>query len=445
MNINVKLKQFTVLGGDLIVLYLALLLTLVFNFGNPLAPDALDAHLEPFTYLFIVWILIFYIAGLYDIRILKNNLPFWQKLGSAITAAVAIAVIAFYLLPLGITPKTNLVMFVVSFVILEYPWRRFYNKLLGASAPSTNVLLIGDGTATDVITEQIQANPQLGYQINFQIKNNALGNQELEHINQIIIAERINLIVIPNHLKRNSQAARAIYNNLALGIDVLDIASFYEIIFGKTPLKELEEAWFLENLTNRHRFYELAKQPIEIILALLLAVALLPLLFLIALIISLTSVGPIIYKQKRVGQFGAEFVLYKFRTMVKNAEQGGKEQWSQPGDQRITAIGRFLRRSHLDELPQLFNIIKGDASFVGPRPERPKFVEELEEIIPFYDLRHLVRPGVAGWAQLNYRYGASVEDAREKLQYDIYYIKNRSFWLDLGIVLKTIKMFIVKN
>jgi len=444
MNINVKLKQIILVGGDLIVLYLSLLLTLVFEFGNPLTADAWNSHLEPFTFLFVIWLLIFYIAGLYDIHHLKNNLLFWQKFGSAIVTGTAVAIVGFYLLPLGITPKTNLLIFVLSFTLLGYLWRRFHNKLLSASTPSTNILLIGDSNAADAIATQIKSNPQLGYRIGFQIKNTKLDEQELDHISQIIIAEKINLIVIPNHLKKDSRSARAIYRNLALGIEILDTASFYEIVFGKTPLEELEESWFLENITTRHRFYEIIKQPVEIVLALILALILLPLLILIAILIALTSIGPVIYKQTRVGQYGTKFVLYKFRTMVRNAEQG-KAQWSQPDDQRVTFIGRILRRSHLDELPQLFNIIKGEAAFVGPRPERPEFVNQLKEVIPFYDLRHLVRPGVAGWAQLNYRYGASVADAREKLQYEIYYIKNRSFWLDLSIVLKTIKMLIVKN
>lgn len=444
MNINVKLKQLILAGGDLLALYLALILTLVFEFGNPLAKNAIDSHLEPFTYLFIIWILVFYIAGLYDIRHLKNTPQFWQKLTSAVTGNTAIAIATFYILPLGINPKTNLLIFVLSFVAIGYPWRKSYNKILSASSPSTNALIIGDSNTTNNIINQIQKNPQLGYRISHKIDNNKLDREEIDDISQTIVNKKINLIVVPNHLKKDSRSTRAVYNNLSLGMEILDTASFNEIIFGKTPLEELEEAWFLEKLVTKQNLYEIIKQPAEIMLALALFVLLSPLFILVAFTVAISSSGPIIYKQKRVGQYGAIFTLYKFRTMIKNAEKE-KAQWSQPNDQRITLLGKFLRRSHLDELPQLFNIIKGEISFVGPRPERPEFVEELREIIPFYDLRHLTRPGIAGWAQLNFRYGATTEDAREKLEYDIYYIKNRSFWLDLSIVIKTIKMFVVKN
>lgn len=426
------------------MLYLALLLTLVFDYGNPFTDQALGSHIEPFTYIFILWMLIFYIAGLYEIQHLKNSQIFLQRLGTVIIINGIIAMTIFYLFPFKITPKTNLLIFILSFGILEYIWRYIYNYILSASIPLTHILLIGSGKKIEEIHERVKNNPQLGYQINFWIKNDKIGEEELNHISQIIISEKINLIVIPSHLKKDSKTAKVIYRNLVLGIETLDFASFYEIVFGKVPIEELEEVWFLENLVNRHKIYELIKEPLEITAALVLALIISPILALISLLIKMTSAGPIIYKQKRVGQYGAEFVLYKFRTMVKDAEKGGV-QWAQLKDLRTTFFGKILRHTHLDELPQLFNVVKGDISFVGPRPERPEFTKQLRETIPHYDLRHLTRPGITGWAQLNYRYGASVEDAKEKLQYDIYYIKNRSFWLDLSIVVKTIKMFLISN
>ncbi|MFA4827508.1 MAG: sugar transferase, partial [Candidatus Shapirobacteria bacterium] len=174
------------------------------------------------------------------------------------------------------------------------------------------------------------------------------------------------------------------------------------------------------------------------ILSLVLFSVILPISLIIFLLIKLTSKGPAIYKQIRTGKKENEFILYKFRTMYLDAEKHGP-QWSRENDARITPVGKILRYTHLDELPQLINIIKGDISFVGPRPERPEFVAILKEKIPYYEIRHLVEPGVTGWAQINYRYGSSIEDAYEKLQYDIYYLKNRSFVLDFLIVLKTIK------
>ena len=185
------------------------------------------------------------------------------------------------------------------------------------------------------------------------------------------------------------------------------------------------------------------------LLALIIIFITAPLMAVIAILIKLTSRGPVIFKQVRVGEFGREFTLYKFRSMVANAPDGSAEAktgavWKTENDPRFTGIGRIIERTHIDELPQLMNILKGDASFVGPRPERPPFVTGLKEKIPYYELRHLVRPGIAGWAQLQYKYGNSLEDAYKKLEYDLYYLKNRSFLLDFSILLKTFKLFFVR-
>ncbi|MEK7075474.1 MAG: exopolysaccharide biosynthesis polyprenyl glycosylphosphotransferase, partial [Patescibacteria group bacterium] len=189
-------------------------------------------------------------------------------------------------------------------------------------------------------------------------------------------------------------------------------------------------------------FYDAAKRTIDFCLALFFNIVFLPLILIIALLIKSTSKGLIIFKQERVGLNNESFTLFKFRTMRPDAEKNGP-QWASENDSRITPFGKILRRTHLDELPQLFNILKGDLSFVGPRPERPEFVEKLKEQIPYYEIRHIIKPGLTGWAQINYRYGASVKDAYEKLQYEIYYLKNRSLILDLLIILKTVRLFFI--
>ena len=170
-----------------------------------------------------------------------------------------------------------------------------------------------------------------------------------------------------------------------------------------------------------------------------------PLLLIITLAVKLTSKGAAIFKQKRVGKNGEEFTIYKFRTMKIDAEKNGPQWANYFNDNRATKIGKFLRTTHLDELPQLVNIIKGELSFIGPRPERPEFVESLKKEIPYYELRHLTKPGVTGWAQINFRYGATVQEAYEKTQFDIYYIKNNSPFLDLSILLRTIKFLFMNN
>lgn len=439
MNSLVKLKQLVLLFGDIVALYFSLELALFIRYGS-LSYGLLSVHFWPFTIVFAFWILIFYIGGLYELASLKNDFAFANKFIVILLISTALSIILFYFIPIfGIAPKTNLFLFVIIFAIAGSFWRIFYNNLLIKGGAQNRILLVGYNQVAQDLASHLKKNPQLGYEIKFWMKE-GLEDKEWDHLAQIILYNDINSIVVPAHIKKNSKAARLIYKNLSLGIEVLDLAELYEIVFRKIPLDELQEIWFLENLAKRHQIYEAFKRPLEFILAILLGIVGLPLIVLIAILIKLTGKGPVIYAQKRIGKNGAEFTIYKFRTMRQDAEIHGP-RWASEKDERVTFVGRVLRKTHLDELPQLINILKGGLSLVGPRPERPEFVEQLKKEIPYYELRHFVRPGVTGWAQINYRYGASIEDAVEKLQYDIYYLKNRSLLLDLLIILKTIRIF----
>ncbi len=432
MNPSLRLKQIILVTGDVCVLYTALLATLVARYGSISQSPAAANHIEPFSVLFAFWITVFYINNLYEPRRLKNTGAFLGSLGAAIAVNALVSVIFFYLVTdYGIAPKTNLFFVLAIAATLMYGWRSAYNAVLKRHVPRTAVAVLGETPVTTEIRAAITENPQLGYRLTDDTRN----------------AE---LIVVPKSATESSAAANAIYRYAASGIDVTSGAAFYELIFRKLPIAELEPAWFLGQIANRRGTYDFFRGPTEKILALALGTITLPILILIAILIKLTSRGPIIFRQTRVGKFGRPFTLYKFRSMIANAPDGSAEGdtgavWKTANDPRMTAVGRVIERSHLDELPQLWNIVRGDASFVGPRPERPKFVEELAKKIPYYDLRHLVKPGIAGWAQLNYGYGASVEDAYEKLQYDLWYLKNRSFLLDAEIVTKTIKLFVTTN
>ncbi len=229
------------------------------------------------------------------------------------------------------------------------------------------------------------------------------------------------------------------------GVSVYDLTDFYERFWSKVPVLHLHSGWFIFS----HGF-DLIQNPlglrlkrvVDYIFAIVLLIFFAPLMTLIAILIRLDSRGPAIFRQKRVGEGGRMFTLYKFRSMHQDAERAGA-QWTNTNDVRVTRIGRVLRAMRLDELPQLINVIRGDMSFIGPRPERPEFTEMLEKEIPYYDSRYLVKPGITGWAQVLYPYGASVEDAREKLQYDLYYIKHYSLLLDIAIVFKTIRVVLL--
>ena len=224
------------------------------------------------------------------------------------------------------------------------------------------------------------------------------------------------------------------------GSMVVDIRSFYEHVVQRLPLSQINDEWLLQtegfSLNTRGSLRRL-KRALDVLISLLLLIPAAPIMLITAIIVRLESPGPVIYKQDRVGLFEKEFTVYKFRSMRADAEKNGAV-WASAQDARVTKFGKFIRKVRIDELPQIWNILKGDMSFIGPRPERMAFVTKLKETIPYYSLRHTVKPGLTGWAQVCYPYGASEEDARRKLEYDLYYIKNMSILLDINIVFKTV-------
>ena len=425
MNPALRLKQILLVLGDIATLYVALFLTLFIRYGVTWEGAETQSHFQPFSILFALWLLVFYVNGLYEIGKMKNTGAFLKNLLAATFVSATLSIAFFYFVTIyGITPKTNLFIFLVFAFVFMYLWRTFYNNALGQHLPVTAVAFFRHSPITKEITQALAENPQLGYRVT-------------EDINTA------DLIIVPPRAEAGAHTT-TLYRYALAGVEVTDTTTFYELVFGKLPIAELEEAWFLKSLANRHTLYDFFRTPVEMLMALVILIITLPVMALIAILIKLTSRGPVIFKQVRTGEFGKEFTLYKFRSMVTNAEEKTGPVWKTENDPRFTTIGRLIERTHLDELPQLINILTGDASFVGPRPERPAFVEELKAKIPYYELRHLVRPGITGSAQLQYKYGASVEDAYQKLQYDLYYLKNRSLLLDLSIILKTFKLFFVR-
>ncbi|MCX7893882.1 MAG: TIGR03013 family PEP-CTERM/XrtA system glycosyltransferase [Burkholderiales bacterium] len=230
------------------------------------------------------------------------------------------------------------------------------------------------------------------------------------------------------------------------GIPVQTMESFYEKLRGRVPVDSLKSSWLVYGDGFRQSWLRnLEKRAVDLGASLVLIVAGLPVMLLAAIAIVLDSGFPILYRQERVGRAGRTFTVWKFRTMQQDAEADGRPRWAQAGDPRVTRVGRFLRRTRIDEMPQLFNVLKGDMSLVGPRPERPGFVAELAKDIPFYNARHSVKPGITGWAQVRYTYGASVEDAKKKLEYDLYYVKNHSLVLDLLILVETVRVVVFQE
>ncbi len=438
-----QLKTALLWCGDIAALYASLLITLALRYGGEPWSESARVNVWPFTVIFVPWLLIFYIAGLYDLQRLRNSIDFFKTLVVSLVVNALIAVLSFYFIPaFGIAPKTNLFIFFVIFAVVEILWRRTFNYATRGGKAPNQAILVGDGKTTEDLVKTIGENPQLGYAVACRILEKA-ATADPRLLQRTVAENEANIVAVPRYLKREGKLLPVLYSLFGAGVTVVDLATLYERVLQKVPLDDLEETWFLENIENAGRYYDPLKRAGEFTLALALGIALFPLELIIALVVKLTSRGPVIYRQERTGKNGKSFLFYKFRTMRTDAEKGGAQWSSGSGDARVTPFGKVLRASHLDELPQLWNIVRGDISFVGPRPERPEFVAKLKEQIPYYEIRLLVKPGVTGWAQLNHPADRGLSDVREKLQYDIYYLKNRSLILDAAIIIRTAKSLFV--
>jgi len=427
-----KIKRPLMLLVDILLLYLALWLMLKLRFG----PDAglmWQKHFLAFSVIYPLWLLSFYVFGLYDLNLAKNTPSFYWAILKATVLNGLLSTTLFYLFPyfLGVTPKTNLFLNLLFFGILFSLWRYLYNSFVKSSTLGREIVIIGKNPKSLELAEKINSNPQLGYKIAA-----IIDPEKIEELN-LKTNPNICTIVTAVNLDHYPELAKKLYQHLAY-FNFESFPNFYEKISGKVPLSQIDEIWFLNNLKERERvIYEKIKRLSDILIGLIVGAITILIFPFIALAIKLDSPGPIFYKQVRAGRNGKNFSLIKFRSMEKEAEKNGAV-WAEKNDPRITGIGKILRKSLIDELPQFINILKGEISSIGPRPERPEFIAQLEEEIPFYQNRHIVKPGLTGWAQVNFKYGNSKEDALEKLQYELYYIKNRSLFLDLKIILKTV-------
>ena len=426
-------RKIFLLFGDVLLFYLSLLITLFFGFFREFSFEIFFAHLLPFSILYFFWLVIFYIFGLYDLYLIKTKISFYPRVLGAILLNLVLGMGFFYLIPLfGITPKTNLVLNALIFGTFFILWRNFFYSLFSAHFLN-RLTIVGRGVEVENLKKEISERPYLGYKlIEINLNEDLLSQIEKENIDTVIFTEEY---------ETDPKLLKALYFCLPARVNFLDFARAYEIITEKIPVSMISHSWFLENLKEGEKiFYDKFKKIFDIILASIILILTLPAWPLIVIAIKFEDGGPIFYKQERVGRDRKNFSLIKFRSMIEEAEKRGP-QWAEKEDRRITKIGKFLRRIHFDELPQMINVIRGDISLVGPRPERPEFVAQLEKEIPHYHLRHLIKPGFTGWAQIKFRYGRSIMDSKEKFEYDLYYLKNRGFLLDLGILLKTFQLF----
>jgi len=437
-------KKLTILAGDWASLYVALFLLMVIRYKTGWE-TSWETHLRPFSLLFPVWIIALYGAYLYETRFIRFGIDTVRAISSAVGIALVTSVTAFYIFPPGlIYPRRNMVIFALVYAIVLVAWRWLFYKTVGKTI-ETRILFVGGGNDVKELRDYFKENPHLGYKSMDEIDKLP---EKTDEIIKRIEDEAIGLVVIKG--VTDGQSKENIFPLLSSGATVIAMETFYERVLNKVSTEVFSDLWFIRNLENINLdAYKFIKRLGDIAFG-AMGLALFAILYIpVAIAIKLDSDGPVLFSQTRTGKNNKDFKIYKFRTMKALGKDGSAEtdgpKWADENDSRITRTGAFLRKTRLDELPQFWNILVGSMSFVGPRPERPEFVKKLSQKIPYYNMRHLVRPGLTGWAQINYEYGNSVDDARIKLQYDIYYAKRRSIAIDLAIIIKTVRTVLTRQ
>lgn len=405
---------------------------------------------EPGKTIVFILVILFssHLLEIYDSKKNTGKKEILVRIFIAVTASFILMSVIYYLFPDVMIGRGLLVLSLFLFGLLQFLWHIGYDWYVNIPGLAKRVLVLGTGPLAEKIGGLIIStnhNHLLGGYINYSSEvpyvplYSIVGNGG--GLVDTVRKEKAKKIVISLSERRGCLPIRDLLACKFSGVEVVDAPSFYEELTGKLLIEDIKPSWFvLSEGFKKTGFRSVSKRIFDILFAIICLTITILFIPIIALLIKLDSRGPVFFRQIRTGEGGKDFLIYKFRTMRQDAESETGAVWAKKNDTRITRIGRFLRKSRLDELPQLYNVLKGDMSFIGPRPERPEMIKELEEMIPYYSERHSVKPGITGWAQVKYSYGASVEDAMEKLKYDLFYIKHLSLFLDLLILLETVKV-----
>jgi sugar transferase (PEP-CTERM system associated) len=413
--------------------------------------------IRTFLWLVPLYLLFFFICDLFDMRLCQRQKMVIRRMSAAFTL-ILLPLLAWSLVWLnGALLWKYIPLWGLTFILLLL-WRLAAGRLLAATASPRRVLIIGNTFNGKKLVQAFQDHAPTRYRflgiVEPQEKSPSVEVGEsihvlgkIEDLAQIVDQYKPEIMVIALDERREVLPAEQFLDWKLQGIEVYDAPDFYEQVTGKILINRLRPSWLLFTcgFGNKSMIHYPAKRFFDIILSGLLLVLTSPVLLLSAILIRLDSKGPVLFKQERVGERGKIFELYKFRTMTANAEQNTGPIWTKKNDNRVTRIGRFLRQTRIDELPQLVNVFKGEMSLVGPRPERPFFVQKLDKVIPYYKQRLIVKPGITGWAAINYRYCGTLRETGEKLAYDLFYIKHRSLLLDFFIGLKTINVILFRK
>ncbi|HSL22763.1 MAG TPA: TIGR03013 family XrtA/PEP-CTERM system glycosyltransferase [Vicinamibacterales bacterium] len=426
--------------------------TYILTPGGGLAPGELARALM----IVAVCQLCLYFAELYDFRILAERRETFVRLLHALGAASVILAVIYLFFPDLVIARG--VFAITAFLLIAFVggWRWVFERVTRHLGHRERLLLVGTSPAAVSLARELHERRELGVQIvgfvdpdpsriGMPVFNPGIVGT-LEDIPRITREQSVDRVVVSLADARGRLPMDKLLEMKLDGVAFAHLATVYEEYTGKISVENLRPSWLIFSRGFRKsRLLQAVKRTMDMAGAAAGILLTLPIMLGAAAAVRLTSPGPVLYQQQRVGQHGRAFILYKFRSMRAGAERETGPVWAARDDDRITPVGRFIRRTRIDELPQLWNVLRGDMSLVGPRPERPEFVQALMREIPFYGQRHVVKPGLTGWAQVRYAYGNSVEDAMEKLQYDLFYIKNMSFGLDVFIVFKTIQTVVLQR
>lgn len=432
-------ERVTLFIGDVLFLIISLWVTLAIrNMELPLVSSLYD-YVTPFSILFILWLIVFFITGLYEkhTTFTKSKLP--RLIIIAQITNVFMAIVFFYFIApyFGIAPKTNLLIYLIVSTILIVIWRLYifpkFNK-----GQKENALIIGTGNELRELSEEIKNNDRYPFSLSGVVDCYDLNSEALLfEVKKYVQEYRVSVIVLDVRSPSIEPILPHFYELMFDGVVCIEFSKLYEEIFDRIPLSSLDHQWFIQNMSvARKAAYDTVKRAMDIVFSLIISVPLFILYPFVALAIKIEDRGPVLIIQERVGQGGKIIKIPKFRSMTGNED--GK--WMAEGTLKVTCVGKFIKKSRIDELPQVFSVLKGELSLIGPRPDIKGLGIRLHKEIPYYAVRNVIKPGLSGWAQVMQGLPPqTLEETKVRLAYDFYYIKNRSLWLDFSIALKTIK------
>ena len=438
-----KLLLFT---GDVLLILIGFSLAFLICFERAIWTLDLIEGLCLFLLLLLFYLVSFYIFNLYDIRLEFKTIQNVILILISFLFTGLLVLTFFQFFPSDIWRKIFLIDLILTFILI-IGWRLTYSIIFKLTIPQRNILILGTREVAAAVRNILDPYPEYRIMAVLSDDLNEYGSPAEKRkfsLEDIVDKFDIDDIIITRHPVKNAKLKGALLKWKMKGGNIYDMLTLYEAFLYKVPVLYMKERWIFDNLgaESLHRkVYRRLKRVLDTLVSLLAIVILFPLGIMVSLAIKIGSKGSVFFIQKRIGRSHKPFPMIKFRTMVAGAEKKGP-QWADKEDPRVTAVGKFLRRTRLDELPQFLNVLKGDMSIIGPRPEREYFIQDLEKKLPFYSLRFSVKPGLTGWAQVHYGYAASEKEGGEKWEYDLYYIKNMSGFLDFKILLKTIHIIV---